>query len=64
MLGNFPWYGRHIRGFPRKNVLVRTEEVDEHAFLFWGEGSANAYRLAIRAAGVDEDLLGVLGQLK
>jgi hypothetical protein len=61
MLGNFPWYGWHIQGFPCKNVLVCTEEVDERAFLFGGEGSANAYRLTFGAAGVDEDLLGVLG---
>jgi hypothetical protein len=40
------------------------EEVNERTFLFGGEGSANAYRLAFRVARVDEDLLGVLGQLK
>jgi hypothetical protein len=36
------------------------EEVDEHAFLFRGKGDVDMHHLAVGAARVDEDLLGVL----
>ena len=52
---------RHIQGFPHKDVFVIAEEVDEHAFLFGGERSTNAYSLSLGASGVYEDLLGALG---
>ena len=58
MLGNLPRDAWHIRGFPRKDVFVIAEEVDERAFLFGGERGTNAYRFTLGAAGVYEDLLG------
>ena len=64
MLGDFPWNSRHIRGFPREDISIGVEEVDEHAFLLGGEGGADAYRLVSGVVGVDEDLLDVLHRLK
>ena len=61
MLGNLPRDAWHIRGFPRKDIFVIAEEVDERAFLFGGECSTNAYPLSLRVSGVYEDLLGALG---
>ena len=60
MLGDLPWDAWHIQGFPRKDVFVVTEEVDERAFLFRGERGTNAYRFTLGATGVYEDLLGAL----
>ena len=60
MLGDFPWDNWHVQGFPHKDVFVVAEEVDERAFLFGGEHGANAYRFALGAAGIYEDLLGAL----
>jgi hypothetical protein len=64
MFGDFPWNAWHIRGFPREDVTVRVEEVDERAFLFGRKVRANAQHLAIEADGIDGDILGVLCGLK
>ena len=34
VLGDFPWYARHVRGTPRKYDGICAEKVDEHYFLF------------------------------
>jgi len=34
VLGDFPWYARHVQGTPRKYVGICAEKVDEHCFLF------------------------------
>ena len=60
MLGDLPRNAWHIRGFPRKDVFVVAEEVDERAFLFGGERGANAHRFSLGAAGVYDDLFGAL----
>ena len=60
MLGDLPWNAWHIRGFPRKDVFVVVEEVDERAFLFGGERGTNAYHFTLRVAGIHEDPLGAL----
>ena len=64
MLDNLPRDAWHIRGFPRKDVFVVTEEVDERAFLFGGERGTNTYHFTLRAAGIYEDLLGALCQFE
>ena len=64
MLGDLPWNARYIRGFPRKDVFVVAEEVDERAFLFGGECGTNAYYFPLRAAGFYEDPLGALYQFE
>jgi hypothetical protein len=64
MLGDFSRYARHIRGLPRKDVFIGAEEVDERAFLFGGERSANSHLLVIRVIGVDEGLFDALRRLK
>ena len=64
MLSDFSWNAWHIRGFPRKDVSVDAEEVDERTFLFGGKRGANAHHFALRVVGVYEDLLGVLHRLK
>ena len=60
VLGDLPQDAWHIRGFPRKNVFVVAEEVDERAFLFVGERGTDAYRFTLRVVGVYEDLLRAL----
>ena len=64
MLGDFPWNSRHIRGFPREDVSIDAEEVDERAFLLGGEGGVDAHCLVGGVVEVDEDLLDVLRRLK
>ena len=60
MLDDFPRNAWHIRGFPRKDVFVVVEEVDECSFLFGGKRGTNAYRFTLGAAGIYEDPLGAL----
>ena len=60
MLGDLPWNAWHIRGFPRKDVFVVAEEVDECAFLFGGQRGTDAYRFTLGVAGIYEDLFGAL----
>ena len=60
MLGDLPQNAWHIQGFPRKDVFVAVEEVDERTFLFGGKRGTNAYCFTLRAAGIYEDLLGAL----
>ena len=60
MPGDFSQNAWHVQGFPRKDVSVGVEEVDERAFLFGGERGANAYHFTLGAARVYEDLLGAL----
>jgi len=55
VLGDFPWYARHVRGTPRKYVGMCAEKVDEHYFLFWVEAGADPQRPALRGSGVEED---------
>ena len=58
VLGDLPRNAWHIRGFPRKDVFVVAEEVNERAFLFGGEHGTYVYRFTLGAAGVYEDLFG------
>ena len=60
MLGDLPRDAWHIRGFPRKDVFVIAEEVEERAFLFRRERSTNTYPLSFGAVGVHVDLLRAL----
>jgi hypothetical protein len=64
MLNDFSRYARHIRGLPREDVFIGAEEVDERAYLFGGEFSADPHPLVPRVVGVDEDLFGSLHGLK
>ena len=57
VLSDLPQNAWHIQGFPRKDIFVVVEEVDERAFLFGGERGTNAYYFTLRVAGVYEDLL-------
>ena len=60
MLSDFSWNAWHVRGFPRKDVSVGAEEVDERAFLFGGKRGTDAYHFTLGATGIYEDLLGAL----
>ena len=60
MLGDFPQDARHVRGFPRKDISIDAEEVDERAFLFGGKHGANAHHFTLGATEVYEDLLDTL----
>ena len=64
MLGDLPRNAWHIRGFPRKDVFVAVEEVDERAFLFRGKRGTNAYRFTLRAAGIYADFFRALDRLE
>ena len=64
MPGDFSQNAWHVQGFPRKDVSVGTEEVDDRAFLFGGKHGADAHHFGLRAIGVYEDLLGALHGLK
>ena len=54
----------HVRGLPRKDVFVATEEVDERAFLFGGKRGTNTYHFSLGAARIYEDLLEALSRLE
>ena len=60
MLSDLTRNAWHIRGFPRKDVFVVAEEVNERDFLFRGKCGTNAYRFTLRASGIHEDLLEAL----
>ena len=60
MLGDLRRDALHIRGFPRKDVFVIAEEVDERAFLFRGKRGNNAYNFSLGIAGIYDDPLGAL----
>jgi hypothetical protein len=64
VLGDIPWYARHVRGAPRKNLGIRTEKVDEHCFLFGVELGADPDLLRSVVAGVERDRLNRLSWLK
>ena len=60
MLGDFSRNAWHVREFPRKDISVGVEEVDERAFLFEGKRGANAHHFAFGSTRVYEDLLSAL----
>ena len=64
MLDDFSQNAWHVRGFPRNDVSIGVEEVDERTFLFIGKRGANAHHFSPRAAKVYEDLLSALYRLK
>ena len=64
MLGDFPQNAWHIRGFPRKDVFVAAEEVDERAFLFRGKRGTNVHHFAFGAPRIYEDFSRALYRLE
>lgn len=58
VLGDVPRYARHVRGPPREDIDIRAEVVDELAFLFGGEGSADVHHLLLPVDHVENDGLG------
>jgi hypothetical protein len=61
VLGSFSWDPLYIGGFPRENVKVRFEEVNERAFLFRIERHPDTKRTTIVR---DDHILDVLGGLE
>jgi hypothetical protein len=61
VLGNLPRDPLHVRGFPRKHVEVRFEEVDERAFLFRIERCPDTEFAAIVG---DDRILNIFGGLE
>jgi hypothetical protein len=55
VLGDIPWYIRHVRGTPRKDFGVCAKKVDEHCFLFGVKLEADPDFLAGVVAGVESD---------
>jgi hypothetical protein len=55
VLGDLPWYARHVRGTPRKDFGFCAEKVDEHRFLFGVELGADPDLLGGVVAGVERD---------
>ena len=64
MLGDLSWNAWNIQGFPRKDVFVAAEKVDERAFLFGGKRGTNAYHFTLGPTGIYEDPLGALYQFE
>jgi hypothetical protein len=64
VLCDIPWYARHVRGTPRKNLGVRAEKVDEHCFLFGVELGADPDLFGGVVAGVERDRINRLSWLK
>jgi hypothetical protein len=64
VLSDIPWYARHVRGTPHKNLGVRAEKVDEHCFLFGVELEADLDLLGGVVAGVERDGLNRLSWLE
>jgi hypothetical protein len=60
VLGDIPWYARHVRGTPRKYFGVHAEKVDEHCFLFGVELGADPDLLGDVVTGVERDRLNHL----
>jgi hypothetical protein len=60
VLGDIPRYAGHVRGTPREDVGARTEEVDEHCFLFGIEPGVDPDLLGDVATGVEGDGLNRL----
>ena len=59
MLGDPPWYPRHVRGLPCEDIAIVTQEVDELTFLFGQELCPDSYRFGW-ISGVDTHRLGFL----
>ena len=64
MLGDFPRDAWHVQGFPREDISVGAEEVDERAILFGGKRGAVVHHFALGATMFYEDLLDALYGLK
>ena len=64
MLSDFPQNAWHVRGFPREDVSIGTEEANECAFLFRGERGPNAHHFSLSAPEVYEDFFRALHRLK
>ena len=60
VLGDLPWYARHVGRLPGKSVLVGAEEVDERVFLFGRQLGADSHRLGWIGV-IDHDRLGLIG---
>ena len=60
VLGDLPWYARHVRRLPGKSIFIGTEEVDECSFLFGIQLRADLHLLFSRPLGVERELLDAL----
>ena len=59
MLGDLPWYTRHVRRLSCEDIVISAQEVDELAFLFGRELGPDPHRLGW-IGGVDSHRLGFL----
>ena len=59
MLGDVPWYARHVRWLPCEDITIGAQEVDELAFLFGRELGPDPHRLGW-VSGVDPHRLSFL----
>ena len=59
MLGDLPWYPRHVRRLPCEDIAIVAQEVDELAFLFGRELGPDSHRFGW-VSGVDTHRLGFL----
>ena len=64
LLGDFPWYARHIWGTPCKHISIRVEKVNDHGFLFGVEVGTDRQCLAVGVVGIGRDLLGAFRWLE
>ena len=59
MLGDVPWYARHVRWLPCKDIMIGMYEVDKLAFLFCREQGLDPHHLGW-VGGVDSYRLSFL----
>ena len=59
MLGDVPWYARHVRWLPCEDITIGAQEVDELAFLLGRELGPDPHRLDW-VGGVDPHHLSFL----
>ena len=52
MLGDLPWYPRHVRRLPCEDITIGEQEVNELAFLFGQELGLDPHSLSW-VSGVD-----------
>jgi hypothetical protein len=64
VLGDIPWYARHVRGTPHKKFGICAEKVNEHCFLFGVELGADPDLLVGVVGGVERDGLNRLSQFE
>ena len=63
MLGEVPWYARHVRWLPCEDIAIGAQEVNELTFLFGQELGPDPHHLGW-VGGVNTHCLGFLERVE